>query len=122
MLYNNQWRVNIMNRIYLDNSATTRVADEVLQAMLPFFTTDFGNASSIHSFGQRARAELEAARQQVADLLDADAKEIVFTSGGTESDNMAVRGVAEYYRSKGRHIIVSPIEHHAILNTCKALE
>lgn len=111
-----------MNRIYLDNSATTRVADEVLEAMLPYFTKEYGNASSIHNFGQQARTDLEEARLHVAALLDADPKEIVFTSGGTEADNMAVRGLAEYHRSEGRHIITSQIEHHAVLNTCKALE
>jgi len=111
-----------MNKIYLDNSATTRVADEVLQAMLPYFREEYGNASSIHSFGQRARADLEAARGQAAGLLGADPKEIVFTSGGTESDNMAVRGLAEYRRDRGRHIITTQVEHHAILNTCRSLE
>ncbi len=111
-----------MKKVYLDNSATTRVDDEVLQAMLPYFQGEFGNASSIHGYGQRARAAVEEARQQVAELLGADPKEIVFTSGGTESDNTAVRGIAEYHKARGNHIITSRIEHHAIINTCRALE
>ncbi|MBI1746329.1 MAG: cysteine desulfurase NifS [Acidobacteria bacterium] len=110
------------NKIYLDNCASTRVGDEVLEAMLPFFTKEFGNASSVHRFGQQARAHVEEARLQVADFLGASPKEIVFTSGGTESDNMAIRGIAGYHRPKGNHIITSQIEHPAVLNTCKALE
>jgi len=90
--------------------------------MLPYFTEVFGNASSIHSFGQRARAAIEEAREQIAELVGAGAKEIVFTSGGTESDNTALRGVAYQQRDRGNHIITSRIEHPAVLSTCKALE
>lgn len=111
-----------MKRVYLDNSATTRVADEVLEVMLPYFNAEFGNASSIHSHGQKARAAVEEARQKVAEFLGADPREIVFTSGGTESDNTAIRGVAEYHKANGNHIVTSQIEHHAVINTCKALE
>ena len=105
-------------RIYLDNSATTRVDPKVLDTMIPFFRDVFGNASSIHTFGQDARAAVEDSRRAIADLLGADTREIVFTSGGTESDNAAIRGV---YRSGG-HIITTRIEHPAILATCKALQ
>ena len=105
-------------RIYLDNSATTRVDPKVLDTMIPFFRDVFGNASSVHTFGQEARAAVEDSRRAIADLLGADTREIVFTSGGTESDNAAIRGV---YRSGG-HIITTRIEHPAILATCKALQ
>ncbi|MBI4456461.1 MAG: cysteine desulfurase NifS [Acidobacteria bacterium] len=111
-----------MTPVYLDNSATTPVDPHVLEAMLPFFTEIFGNASSIHTFGQRARAAVEEARERLAILIGASAKEIIFTSGGTESDNTAVRGVAYQLRGKGQHIITTRIEHPAILSTCKALE
>lgn len=109
-------------RIYLDNSATTRVADEVVQAMLPCFTEVYGNASSTHQFGQRARQAVEDARQQVAALLNADKTEITFLSGGTEADNLAIKGIAEAHADKGRHIITSQIEHPAVLATCGQLE
>ncbi len=117
-----------MKRIYLDHNATTPVEPSVLEAMLPYFSGDFGNASSIHTFGQRARAAVETAREQVAALLNARPQEIVFTSGGTESDNHAIFGV---FASAARaatsstaipHIITSSIEHEAVLNTCQALE
>jgi cysteine desulfurase len=111
-----------MNSIYLDHNATTPVDPAVLEAMLPFFSGDFGNASSIHTFGQRARAAVESAREQVADLLNARPQEIVFTSGGTESDNHAILGVVNASSSDSRHIITSAIEHEAVLNTCQALE
>jgi cysteine desulfurase len=111
-----------MNSIYLDHNATTPVDPAVLEAMLPFFSGDFGNASSIHTFGQRARAAVESAREQVADLLNARPQEIVFTSGGTESDNHAILGVVDDSSSGSRHIITSAIEHEAVLNTCQALE
>jgi cysteine desulfurase len=111
-----------MNSIYLDHNATTPVDPAVLEAMLPFFSGDFGNASSIHTFGQRARAAVESAREQVADLLNARPQEIVFTSGGTESDNHAILGVVNDSCSDSRHIITSAIEHEAVLNTCQALE
>jgi cysteine desulfurase len=109
-------------RIYLDNSATTRVDDLVLEAMLPCFSENFGNASSVHLFGQEARAIVEDARRSVAELLGADAREIVFTSGGTESDNAALWGIFRNGNRSGNHIITTKIEHPAILATCKALE
>ncbi len=113
---------SVMPKVYLDNSATTRVDPQVLEAMIPFFGEDFGNASSIHTYGQKARAAVEESRQKVADLIGAQPKEIVFTSGGTESDNMALRGVAVAYRSRGNHIITTTIEHPAVLQTCEQLE
>jgi len=108
--------------IYLDNSATTRMDESVLEAMLPCFRQNFGNASSVHLFGQEARATVEAARRSVAELLGADTREIVFTSGGTESDNAAIVGIVEAARSAAKHVITTAIEHHAVLNTCQALE
>jgi cysteine desulfurase len=109
-------------RIYLDNSATTRVDDRVLEAMLPFFGERFGNASSIHTFGQEARAAVEDARRSVAALLGADTREVVFTSGGTEADNAALWGVWRSGYRSGNHIITSKIEHPAVLATCRVLE
>ena len=109
-----------MNRIYLDHNATTPVDPAVLEAMIPYFSSDFGNASSIHTFGQRALAAVETAREQVAALINARPQEIVFTSGGTESDNHAIFGVTA--SSGSAHIITSSIEHEAVLNSCQALE
>lgn len=109
-------------RIYLDNSATTRVDDLVLEAMLPCFRQSFGNASSVHLFGQEARSIVEDARRSVAELLGAGTKEIVFTSGGTESDNAALWGIFRSGYRAGNHIVTTKIEHPAILATCKALE
>ncbi len=120
--------LDFMKRIYLDHNATTAVEPSVLEAMLPYFSGEFGNASSIHTFGQRARAGVETAREKVAGLLNARAQEIVFTSGGTESDNHAIFGlVATASRSltanePAPHIITSLIEHEAVLNACQALE
>lgn len=112
-----------MNRIYLDYNATTPVDPAVLEAMLPYFSGDFGNASSIHTFGQRARAAVETAREQVASLLNARPQEIIFTSGGTESDNHAIFGVVQSLHTQpAAHIITTAIEHEAVLNTCQALE
>jgi len=113
-----------MQRIYLDYNATTPVDPAVLEAMLPYFGGEFGNASSIHTFGQRARAAVETAREQVALLLGARAQEIVFTSGGTESDNHAIFGVvAPLLEAKAPvHMITTAIEHEAVLHTCRALE
>jgi len=111
-----------MKNIYMDHSATTPVAAEVLEAMLPYFSDKFGNASSLHSFGREAKEALEDSREKVARLLNADPEEIVFTSGGTESDNMALKGIARKNRNSGRHIITSSIEHPAILETCRSLE
>jgi cysteine desulfurase len=108
--------------IYFDNAATSPVRGEVQEAMNRCMSETFGNASSLHLFGQAAKRALEGARTTVARCLGADAREIYFTSGGTESDNLAIRGVAYANRDKGRHIITSPIEHHAVLNTCLALE
>src|SRR5215467_7055954 len=114
-----------MNRVYLDYNATTPVAPEVLDAMLPYFSGDFGNASSIHTFGQKARAAVETAREHVAALIGARAQEIFFTSGGTESDNHAIFGIVGSSTSgpKSRpHVITSFVEHEAVLNACQALE
>ena len=112
-----------MKKVYLDNNATTRMREEVLEAMLPYYKDIYGNASSIHEFGRSARRAIDDARQNVADLLGASsAEEIIFTSGGTEADNLAIKGVANALRSQGNHIITSSIEHHAVLNTCKFLE
>ena len=109
-------------RIYLDNSATTRIDDIVLEAMLPAYRENYGNASSVHLFGQEARAIVEDARRSVAELLGANTQEIVFTSGGTESDNSALWGIFRSGYRPGNHIITTKIEHPAILNTCKVLE
>ncbi len=111
-----------MKRIYLDHGATTPVDDRVVETMMPFFTQKFGNASSLHSFGIEARRAVEDARAEVAKLLNAQIEEIIFTSGGTESDNLALTGIAMANREKGKHIITSSIEHHAVLDTCKHLE
>jgi cysteine desulfurase len=111
-----------MMRVYLDNSATTAVAKEAIEAMLPYFTEEIGNAQSVHAFGQRAKSAVEHARRQVAALVNAEANEIIFVSGGTEADNLAIRGVAEAHRASGRHIITTRIEHPAVLATCEALE
>ena len=111
-----------MNRIYLDYNATTPVEPQVLDAMLPYFSGEFGNAASIHTVGQRARAAVETARDQVAALLGARSQEIVFTSGGTESDNHAIFGIVRSAPGATKHIITTSIEHEAVLNTCQALE
>ena len=112
-----------MERIYLDHAATTPVDPRVVEAMIPYFTANFGNPSSIYQEGQRAKRAIEESREKVAELLGAaDAREIVFTGGGSEADNLAITGVARAYREKGNHIITSAIEHHAVLETCKDLE
>ena len=107
-----------MRRTYLDNNATTPLLPEVLDAMKPYFLEQFGNASSIHHHGQQTRAAVERARESVAELIGARTSEVVFTSGGTEADNLAIFGLAK----SGDHLITSAIEHHAVLNTCKHLE
>src|SRR6202140_2323211 len=107
-----------MHRIYLDNNATTPVLPEVFEAMRPYFGDQFGNASSIHHHGQHTRAAVEDARDSVAALLGCRASEIIFTSGGTEADNLAIAGLV----GAGEHIITSSIEHHAVLLACKHLE
>src|SRR3990172_4709167 len=113
----------MMQRVYLDYSATTPLDPRVFDAMRPFFTEGFGNASSIHAFGREARVALEERREVVAKFLNADVGEIFFTSGGTESDNHAIKGVAFASKQKGKtHLITSRAEHHAVLHTCKFLE
>jgi len=111
-----------MRRIYLDHAATTPTHPEVVKAMLPFFTDAFGNPSSIYSYGQEAKGAIEEARTKVAELIGARSEEIVFTSGGTEADNSALKGIAFANEHKGNHIITTPIEHHAVLEVCKFLE
>lgn len=113
---------SIRNRIYLDNAATTRMKEEVLQEMLPFFCETYANPSAIYGFAGEAKRAVRLARERAAALIGAKPTEIYFTSGGTESDNWALRGVAETYADRGRHIIVSAIEHHAVLHTCQYLE
>lgn len=111
-----------MQRIYLDNNATTPLAPAVFEAMRPYLLEDYGNASSIHWFGQRAKAGIEKAREQVARLLNARASEIVFTSGGTEADNAAILGIVEAARAERKHVVTTAIEHPAVLSTAKLLE
>ncbi|MGJ7035086.1 cysteine desulfurase family protein [Anoxybacillus eryuanensis] len=111
-----------MERIYLDHAATSPVHPQVVEAMIPYMTTYFGNPSSIHSFGRESRRALDEARETIAKTVGAKANEIIFTSGGTEADNLAIIGVAMANREKGRHIITTSVEHHAVLNTCKFLQ
>ena len=108
--------------IYLDNAATTQVYPEVLDAMLPYFTEHYGNPSAIYSFAGESKKAVDEARANVADLINARPEDIYFTGGGSESDNWALKATAEAYESKGKHIITSKIEHHAILHTCAYLE
>ncbi|MEE9399057.1 MAG: aminotransferase class V-fold PLP-dependent enzyme, partial [Dehalococcoidales bacterium] len=111
-----------MRRIYLDHAATTPTHPEVVKAMLPYFTDAFGNPSSLHSYGQEAKGAIEEARDKIAALIGARNKEIVFTSGGTEADNFALKGIAYANEHKGNHIINTSIEHHAVVEACKFLE
>lgn len=107
---------------YFDNSATTRVKEEVLQEMLPYFTVQYGNPSSLYSIGRKAKRAIEEAREKVASLINCEPCEIYFTSCGSESDNTAIKGIAYSHKNKGNHIITSKIEHPAILNSCRNLE
>lgn len=111
-----------MKRRYLDYSATTPVKKEVLESMMPYFSEVFGNASSLHTFGQKAKEKLTESREIVANTIGAKTNEIYFTSGGSESDNWAIKSIAKANQDKGKHIITSKIEHHAVLHTCQALE
>ena len=112
----------LMKRIYMDYSATTPVKQEVLDAMMPYFTENFGNASSIHSFGQDAKRALEASRATIASTMGTTPDTVYFTAGGSESDNWALKGVMRANKAKGNHLITTTIEHHGILHTCTALE
>ena len=111
-----------MKRIYLDHNSTTPLHPEVLEAMLPYYKEAFGNPSTIYSFGQETRKATDEAREKVANLIGASPEEIIFTSGGTEADNVALKGVATALEKKGKHIVTSSIEHHAVLSTLKYLE
>ena len=111
-----------MNRVYLDHNATTPVLPEVLEAMLPYFGGVYGNASSIHHFGQQARSGVEQAREQVAAFLNCRPSEVVFTAGGTEADNLAILGTVRAATASRKHVVTTTIEHHAVLNCCQALE
>ena len=110
-----------MQRIYLDNSATTPVDKRVLEVMKPFFSEIYGNASSLHKFGQEAKRSMEESRGKVAEMINAKREEIVFTSGGTESDNLAIKGICFANKEKN-HIITSKIEHHAVMHSCHWME
>lgn len=115
---------NILEKkmIYLDHAATTAINKYVLKEMMPYLMNQYGNPSSIYSFGRKSRKAIENSRQQVATAINAKKSEIYFTSGGTEADNWAIKGIAQYYKKKGKHIITTTIEHHAVLNSCKRLE
>ncbi len=111
-----------MRKVYLDNAATTALSPRVLEAMLPYFTQYYGNPSSVHAFGREAKQGLDKARDQVAKALHCEPSEVIFTGCGTESDNTVLLGVAQRYGDKGKHIITTNVEHHAILHTCEYLE
>ena len=107
--------------IYLDNAATTKTAPEVVEAMLPYFTENFGNPSSVYGFASRNKEAITVQRETIAEILGAKSEEIYFTAGGSESDNWALKATAEAYKAKGNHIITTKIEHHAILHTAEWL-
>ena len=109
-------------RIYLDNAATTRTSQEVVDAMLPYFTESYGNPSSIYELGQRSKEAITKAREEIAQVIGAKTEEIYFTAGGSEADNWAIKAAYEAYKNKGNHIITTKIEHHAVLHTCQYLE
>ncbi len=111
-----------MNKIYLDNAATTPVRKEVVEEMLPYFTESFGNPSSVYQIAQMNKKALDESRETIAKYIGAQTNEIFFTSGGSEADNWAIKGIAEAHKSKGNHIITTKIEHHAVLHTCEYLE
>src|ERR687886_1593786 len=111
-----------MRRVYLDNSATTPVDARVVEAMLPYLAEKFGNPSSVHFYGQEARAAVDRARREVAALINARPNEVVFLSGGTEANNLAIRGATEAQAGHGRHVITSVIEHSSVRGICDALE
>ena len=111
-----------MNIRYFDNAATTKVKDEVINSMIPYFGIEYGNPSSMYGIGRSAKRAIEEARRNVAELINCEPNEIIFTGSGSESDNTALKGIAKANRNKGNHIITSKIEHHAILNSCKTLE
>jgi cysteine desulfurase len=112
----------MLRRVYLDNSATTQPDPRVIEAMMPYLTEVYGNASSIHHFGQEARAAVDKARHRVAEMINSRPNEIVFTSGGTESNNLAIRGLLEANDKHGRHIITSSIEHSAVKYVCEVIK
>ena len=109
-------------RIYLDNAATTQVSEAVLEEMLPYFRQNYSNPSAVYQFAEEGKRAVDRARRQAAKLIGAKPEEIYFTGGGSESDNWAIKAAAEAYASKGKHIITSKIEHHAVLHTCGYLE
>ena len=108
--------------IYFDHGATTKVEDRVLNKMIPYFSIEYGNPSSIYSLGRKSKKAIEEVRNKVAIAINSHPKEIYFTGCGSESDNIAIKGIAYAYKNKGKHIITSKIEHPAVLNTCKSLE
>ena len=111
-----------MNLIYFDHAATTPVREDVLKEMIPYFSDNYGNASSIYSIGRRSKKAIDNARNKVAKAVGCSEKEVYFTSCGSETDNLAIKGVAKANKEKGKHIITSKIEHPAVLNTCRSLE
>ncbi|MCK5434805.1 MAG: aminotransferase class V-fold PLP-dependent enzyme, partial [Dehalococcoidales bacterium] len=111
-----------MRKVYLDNVATPPLLPEVCQAMLPYLGEAFGNPSSLHDWGDTARQAVEAARVQIAQLIGASAEEIIFTGSGTESNNLAIKGLAQAHQSRGKHVVVSAVEHFSVLHSARTLE